>query len=204
MTKGVITMNKKNMTLLIIVVVTLTLGIAVTATAGPDCDNPKFADHSLCPPPDPPPATTTTTTTGPVAGQPCETITPKNGTNELLEFRCDWTPENTGAVSGTIQVEKIKGEVSDVVMFVRDANPGDVCVLEQLRRPTGTLFEVSFPLVHEGQTYWEQGGTHWCAQFDGVTGERYDSNGDPLHVWVNVRVKKDTVVEISLFPGQAP
>ncbi len=185
-------MNKKNITLLIIVVVTLTLGIAVTATAGPDCDNPKFAGNPLCPLPPP------------VAGQPCETITPRGGTNELLEFRCDWTPENTGALSGTVQVEKIKGEVSNVVMFVRDSDPGHVCVLEQLHRPTGTVFEASFPLVHEGQNYWEHGGTHWCAQFAGVVGERYDSNGDPLHVWVNVRVKKDTVVKVSLFPGQAP
>ncbi len=88
-------------------------------------------------------------------------------------------------------------------MFVRGSDPGDICLLEQWDRPTGDVVEASFPLVGDnGETCWTQGGTHWRAQFDPIAGEREDENGNPLHVKVDVRGKKGTVVEVTLIPGQ--
>jgi hypothetical protein len=140
------------------------------------------------------------TTTEPPLVQSCATLTTLSGTGSL-GFECDWTPRNNGATTGTVTVTVISGEVSRVVLFVRDSSPGDICVLEQWWKATGTVFEASFPLADGPETYWNQGGTNWCEPFDPVAGQRTDLNGDPLHVRVNVRAKKGTVVEVTLSPG---
>lgn len=187
-------MDTKIQSLLIVAALALPVLAATAATAGPDCD--RFADHPLCPP-----STTTTTTTEPAVAQPCETVTTLRGTGNL-GFDCDWTPEESSAATGTVTVTVTSGEVSRVVVFVRDSAPGDICVLKEWDKATGTAFEASFPLVDERGTYWDN-GTNWCEPFDPIVGQRSDLNGDPLHVRVGVRAKKGTVVEVSLFPGQA-
>lgn len=182
-------MNKKIKALLIAALVFALMATVASTALAKKPDNPGNKP-------------TTTTTTEPAVAQPCETITTLSSSQ--LQFGCDWTPESTAATTGIVQVTEISGEVSHVVMFVRDSDPGDICVLEQLNKPTGTVFQASFPLIHEGQTYWEHGGTNWCSPFDPIAGDRHDSNGEPLHVSVSVRVRKGTVVEVSLVPGQAP
>ena len=195
MTIGVIIMNKKIQSLLIVAALALPVLAATGATAGPDfCD--RKPNHPSC--------STTTTTTEPAVAQPCETVTTLLGTGNL-GFDCDWTPEESIATTGTVTVTVPSGEVSRVVVFVRDSAPGDICVLKEWDKATGTVFEASFPLVDEvgGRgTYWDN-GTNWCEPFDPIVGQRSDLNGDPLHVRVGVRAKKGTVVEVSLSPGQA-
>jgi hypothetical protein len=199
MTKGILTMNKKIRSLLIAAALTLPLLVTTTATAGPDCANPKFADHWSCSttPPD------TTTTTVPDAVQPCDTVTTLSGSGHL-GLECDWTLAQSIATTGTVTVTVIEGEIFRVVAWVRDSSPGDICVLEQWDREAGTVFTASFPLIYgDGTTFWEHGGTHWCEPFDPVAGQRTDLNGEPLHVSVGFRASRDTVVEVSLSPGQA-
>ncbi len=133
--------------------------------------------------------------------QPCETVTTLSGRGSL-GFGCDWTPLESGA-TGTVTVTEISGDVSRVVVFVRDSAPGDICVLEQWDKATGTVFSAQFDLVVGDQNYWE-GATHWCEQFDPIAGPREDLNGKPLHVQVGVRGKRGTVVAVSLSPGQVP
>jgi hypothetical protein len=162
MTKGVIITNKKLRPLLIAALVFVLMATVASTALAKKPDNPGKP--------------TTTTTTEPAVAQPCKTITTLSGSSQL-QVQCDWTPERTAATTGIVQVTEISGEVSHVVMFVRDSDPGDICVLEQMNRPTGTVF---------------------------IAGDRYDSNGEPLLVLVSVRVKKGTVVEVSLVPGQAP
>ena len=194
-------MTKRIKLLLIAAALTLPALVATTATAGPDCDNPKFTNnHPLCS--DSP--TTTTSTTEPAVDQACETITTLPAAGQS-SFGCDWTPTDTGTSTGTIEVRTISGEVSRVAVFVRDSDPGDICLLEQWEKPTSDVVEASFPLIYDnGETYWTHGGTHWCAPFDDVIGERADLNGNPLHLEVSVRGKKNTIVEVTLTPGQTP
>jgi len=99
-------------------------------------------------------------------------------------------------------VTETSGDVSSVAVFIRDSAPGDICAIERWDKAIGTEFIASFPLEYGGQTYWD-GGTNWCEPFDPVLGQRSDLNGEPLHVLVNVRGKKGTVVTVSLSPGQA-
>ncbi len=184
-------MNKKIQSLLIVAALALPVLAATAATAGPDfCDRkPNHPSCSTTPPPD-----------EPAVAQPCETVTTLRGTGNL-GFDCDWTPKEDGVTTGTVTVTVTSGEVSRVVVFVRDSAPGDICVLKQWDKATGTVFEASFPLVDERGTYWDN-GTNWCEPFDPIVGQRSDLNGEPLHVRVNVRAKKGTDVEVSLSPGQ--
>jgi len=146
--------------------------------------------------------TTTTTTTEPVVAQPCKTVTTLRGTGDLW-LDCEWTPQDNGAMTGTVTVTVANGEVSRVVVFVLDSAPGDICILEQWQRgATGNVFIAEFPLIYEDETtYWDN-GTNWCEPFDPILGQRSDLNGEPLHVRVGVRAKKGTVVEVSLYPEQ--
>ncbi len=196
-------MHKKIRPLLITALVSALFLLALVAVAlaappdfcGEDGTNPDHPSCTSTP-------TTTTTTIEPAVEQPCETITTLGGTGQW-SFGCDWTPANTEASIGTIQIRAINGDVSRVVVFVRDSDPGDICLLEQWDKPTSDLIEASFPLVYKnGETYWTQGGTHWCTPFDPAVGERTDLNGSLLHVDVSVRGKKGTVVEVTLTPGQ--
>jgi hypothetical protein len=115
-------------------------------------------------------------------------------------FECHWTPEVSSDEMGTVTVETVSGEITRLVIFVRDSSPGDICVLEQ--DTLGPLVESSFPLIYEGENYWES-PIHWCERFDPVAGQREDLNGEPLHLRVNFRGKRGTEVLISLSPGQA-
>jgi len=187
-------MNKKIRPLLITALVSALFLLALVAAAlaaPPDfCGkNGTNSDHPSC------------STTEPSVTQPCETITPLGDTG-TFSVNCDWTPENTGAAEGTVTVTATSGEISRVVVWVRDSDPGDICVLEQWQKATGTVFEASFPLKDAPGTYWDN-GTNWCEPFDPIVGQRDDLNGKPLHVRVYVRAKKGTEVKVSLSPVQA-
>lgn len=192
--------------ILILAVVTATpILAAATASGDPgkDCTDPKWADHPTCP--------TTTTTTQPPGVESCPIPESPGGPSVIsiggsgsLTFECDWAPGYDKSIqSATVNVTTVSGEVSRLVIYVRDSNPGDICVLEEWDRPSSDRFEASFPLVLGEETYWEY-ATNWCSRFDPVAGTRDDLNGEPLHLSVNLRGKKNTLVEISLTPGQTP
>jgi hypothetical protein len=189
-------------TLILAAVATLPILVAAAAAGAPDCGDPKWSDRPAC--------QTTTTTPIPVA-HACPAA-PKVGDPSIITiegagsetFECDWSPAyDASRQSGTVNVTVDAGEVSRLVVFVRDSNPGDICVLKEWDRPSSNSFEVSFPLVLGDETYWQH-ATNWCSRFDPVAGTRDDLNGDPLHLSVNVRGKKGTSVEVTLTPGQAP
>lgn len=168
---------------MVVLVVGLTLALAVPALA----KRPGKPE-----PPDDPPDVA-----------PCEAATLVAGSGGL-EFECDWSPDATaGLAEGTISVEVVKGEISHLVLVVRDSSPGDICLLEgewsELPLVAGDAVAASFPLVYEGEGYWDH-PVHWCAQFDPVDGTREDLNGEPLHLLVSMRVKRDTRVEVTLTP----
>ena len=172
--------------------------VAAATAAPPDfCDEEKFGlNHANCeePPTEPPPE--------PPATQQCDTITTREGS---VQLNCEWTPENEGATFGTVKVEAVSGEISKVAVWVLDDFPGDICVFDEWNnaKTMDKVFEVQFPFVNDGgETYWGN-GTHWCAQFDDARVEALaDLNGDPLHVRVNLRVRKGTVVNVTLTPAQ--
>ena len=180
-------------------VLALVLMLTAIAVAGPPaglwCEDENGPgtrpDHPSC-------ATTTTPnppTTEPPVVQPCQSVTTLDGVTNLF---CDWTPE-PGSDVGTVTVTVTSGEIGGLVIWVLDSLPGDICVVEQINKPTETE-SASFSLVEGERTYWSN-GTGWCAQYDEY-GPRDDRNGDPLYVRVHFRAKKDTVVEISLTPDQ--
>jgi hypothetical protein len=196
--------------LFLFLAVVMTLVVALPAGADkPNCKtNP---DHPSC---------HTTPTPEPPAVQPCEPgVTTLSG-NGWLEFECDWTPKETDIpATGMVTVTKIgpSGEVSHVVIAVRDSAPGDICGWVTFDKPDGDVFEASFPLSDARGTYWgytnpldtnepptEYVGEHWCERYDPIAGPRTDLNGEPLSVVVNARVKKGTVIQISLTPDQEP
>ena len=182
------------------IVLALVLMLAAIATAAPPagiCD--KNPDHPSCPTT----TTTTTTTTVPTEPpdlQPCASVTTIEGVVGLIDFACDWTPMEDSSTIGTVSVEVVSGQIGGLAIFVLDSLPGNICVLEQIDKPTEHE-SASFPLVDDRGTYWDTGGTNWCAPYDEF-GPKEDLNGPPLHVRVNYRAKKDTVVEISLTPEQ--
>jgi hypothetical protein len=193
---------RRFLVLFLFVALAMTVIVALPAAAekpqcDPDVDVPAYTeDHPICNKDEPPPE--------PPLTQPCDTIKTLEASGQSTFF-CEWTPENLGATSGTVTVEAISGEVSGVVVWVLDSFPGSICVLNQWSnaKTNETVLVSEFPLVYEDETYWED-GTNWCAPFDLARVEPLpDLNGDPLSVKVNFRVKKDTVVEISLTPGQA-
>jgi hypothetical protein len=179
--------------------------VVAAATAAPPnfCDEEKFGlNHANC---DEPP------TEPPMIG-PCKTTTRLPVGSSHLD--CEWSPANTGATFGTVKVEAIgDGEISKVAVWVLDDFPGDICVFDQWNnaKTRDKVFEVQFPLVNaDGDTYWEFDddddpatepivGAHWCSQFDDARVDRLDDlNGEPLHVRVNLRVGKGTVVDVTL------
>jgi hypothetical protein len=167
--------------LVLAIAMALALAFATTATAKKP---PK-------PPPEPP--TVEACETDP-AGM--ITLTPGSG---FTSFECLWTPQNDGSTTGTVTVEATEGSISGLVVFVRDASPGNICVLQQ--EWDGPPFTASFPLADGDTDYWDFGGTHWCWHVEGF-GMRDDPNGAPLHMLVNFRAKKNTTVEITLSPTQ--
>jgi hypothetical protein len=208
--------------LVLAIAVAMLMGLTMTATTAADC---PFPGHPKCPdPPD-----TTTTTTAPEPPPSGEACAPDEGVITLVpgpgftSFECLWTPENDGSTTGTVTVEATAGSISGPVVFVRDASPGDICLLQQ--EWDGPPFSASFDLAYgdlpdddlwdpddlypdfapyENQTYWTFGGTHWCYPQDAPLGMRDDPNGEPLHMLVNFRAKKNTTVEITLTPTQTP
>jgi hypothetical protein len=144
-----------------------------------------------------------------------------NGAAGRVSFGCLWTPNEIEATVGTVTVEPSLG-ISQLVVWVLDSSPGDICVVEQ-PGTADSAFVATFDLAYgelpvdtdwdqdddypdfepyENNTYWEFGGTQWCYPQDTVAGMRQDLNGEPLHVRVNFVAKKNTTVNISLNPPQ--
>lgn len=199
-----------------IIAVATALAIALPAGAvKPQCDAglPGYTpDHQICATDDDP--------TEPPAENPCPDLIELSGPRVL--FECDWAPTSDGPTDGIVTVTMNPGgEVSHLVVMVRDSSPGDLCELSWDGKATdeqwfvGPLhgdLELSFPLVdstrgrywdywHEADELWYT-GEHWCEPYDPVVGQRTDLNGDPLHLAVSMRAKKDTVVTVSLIPVQ--
>ena len=185
------------------IVFALSLLLAAVAIAAPPdfCyeKSPKYnPDHPSC--------SDTTTTTVPSAVPLCDDI-PLLGGPGRTSFQCVWTPERPDVVpevlEGTVTVDVVGGEASQLVVFVRDSAPGDICVLmQEWPDQPGPVFTATFPLadVDRSSNYWDFGGTSWCEPYDPVAGQREDLNGKPLHVNVGFVGKKNTVVEVTLFP----
>jgi hypothetical protein len=179
----------------VVIAVALAMLISGTASGAPEknCDDPKWQEHPAC----------VTTSTQPPTTQQCPTVVEIDAAGGRVEFECDWTPaHDEAALSGHVGVRVLSGEMSRLVIFVRDSNPGDICALEQWDRPAADEFEAAFPLIVGNETYWGA-PTHWCSRFDPVSGTREDSNGDPLNLFIGLRGKKGTVIEVTLTPGQS-
>ncbi len=198
---------------IMLLAVAVALVIALPAGAGkPDCST--YPDgHPLACDDDPP---------EPPAANPCPDPIELSGSRVL--FECDWAPTNDGATDGIVTVTMNPGgEVSHLVVMVRDSSPGDLCELSWEGKTTDEQWFVGpldvSPLVltfalddERDDSYWfydwnaddgvETHGEHWCEPYDPVVGQRTDLNGDPLHLAVSMRAKKGTVVEIALVPSQ--
>jgi hypothetical protein len=176
-------------------VLALLLMLTAIATAAPPVDDwcgerGTKQDHPSC-------SDTTTSTTQPPAVQPCKSGPLPVGIGNYLQ--CEWTPQEGSSTVGTVTVEVVSGQIGGLAIFVLDSLPGNICVLEQINKPTGHE-SASFPLVAEDEkTYWSTGGIEWCAQYDEY-GTKEDRNGEPLLVRVKYRAKKGTVVNISFSP----
>jgi len=182
---------KRLATFLAVFTTLLLMLTAIASAAPPNCD--ERPEHPRC------------STTEPPITQPCPTD-PIALTAGQGFFECDWTPEVSSDGMGTVTVETVSGEVTRLVIMVRDSSPGDICVIEQLGKPIASVVEATFKLVYEGENYWDS-PIHWCERLDTVDGQREDFNGEPLHLRVNFRGKRDTDgkparVLISLSPGQ--
>lgn len=138
--------------------------------------------------------------------QPCPAEFTLSGTGGI-GLECDWEPEFVdGDVDGVVTVTDTgTGEVSRLVVAVRDSSPGDYCPLTADPDPgvndypwyeapfdTNPL-TLTFDLTSAEDSYWE-GKTNWC-------GNRYDSNGDPLHLLVTARTKKGGSITVTLYPA---
>lgn len=180
--------------LVIAVVLAVPLWIAGSAVGGVDCENPKFFDNPQC--------TTTTSSPDepplPEEEPACTTVNPRPFERTTVLFDCAWTPIDGGSSRGTVAVDVVEGEVAYLVIAVRDSSPGDYCLEPAIwdGKGLGTHFEASFDLVRGAESYWLH-PTNWC-------GDREDLNGDPLTVTVNARVKRNTVLEVTLEPPQTP
>ena len=118
--------SKSRMAVLMAVALTLSFVVAGPAVGGPDCDNPKFADHPTC------------SDTGPVPDHPdgatCEATGDSHGwitaTDDFTvvlpdKLLCvDWTTTKATAWRFTATTE---GRVQSVSATVRDSHPGDFC-----------------------------------------------------------------------------
>lgn len=122
-----------------------------------------------------------------------------------IQFECLWSPaepaaETEGPWYGRVGISTDKA-LGSLVVFVRDDSPGDICLLEQLTQPEGTVFEFEFPLVVGEDQYWENHQTSWCKHFE--PSDRVDLNGPPLHLSVGFRSKRGTTVTITLSVVQS-
>jgi len=181
-------MNKRTRyaarSLALVTALTMCLAAAAMATAAPkDCEDlppshPRYcgASSSL---------------------QECEAET-----TDLDAFPCLWTPsEDAGLLVGTVTVEPLLGTIDRLVVFVRDADPGDICALEQSLEDTSTPpYEVEIPLADERGTYWDFPDGHWCEPYDPILGQRDDPNGMPLVVDVGFRTNRGTQATITITP----
>jgi hypothetical protein len=127
----------------------------------------------------------------------CDAVTTRSS-----GFQCRWTPsQESGARVGKITVEPVGGQVDRLVVFVRDADPGDICVLEQsLEDRSEPPYEVSIPLMDERGSYWDFTDGHWCEPYDPVDGQREDPNGMPFVVDISFKVKRGTQAKITITP----
>ncbi|MDF1596846.1 MAG: hypothetical protein P1T08_12280 [Acidimicrobiia bacterium] len=207
--------------MVLVLALVLTLA-AVAAAAPPDFCNPESPDYR---PDHPSCSSTTTTAPQPSEVQACTTdvLSGINGSG-ATRFECLWTPAPSETEIGTVTVTPLGGAISNLVVFVRDASPGDICVLKQeWADQTGASYTATFDLAYgylprdadwdpddiypdyapyENETYWSLGGQHWCYPQDPIKGMRADPNGKPLHLQVNFRIKKGTMVDIVLDPPQ--
>ena len=200
--------------LLVFALMFVLLALSPASAGKPNCDDPE--SHPSCKADDPPPATT----------PPCtdEILTGITG-NGRVGVECLWTPAADVSVEGTVTVTPNRA-ISSLVVFVRDSSPGDICMLEQPGKadaPFVASFDLAYGELAEpdgwdpyniypnfsdwtGQNYWdfsyEGDGAHWCYPQDGVQGMREDLNGKPLHVNVGWIAKKNTTVDVALFPAQ--
>ena len=210
-----------------IVLAMLLMLTAIAASAVPDgfCDDDRV--HPLC---TTTPPTMPTPTTMPPTPQPCEDQFTVNGGREQVLFECDWTPQGDGPSTGTIAVTKVSGEVSGLVVMVRDSSPGDLCELswpgmtsrgwEWYQGPLTDALDLTFPLTDDRGTYWAfsyidnndtaqtSAGAHWCGPYDPIDGLRDDLNGDPLHLSVRLdgnrnKNKENAIVNVTLSTGPA-
>lgn len=198
----------------LVVAIVLMLG-AVAAATPPECrpKDPACSGTTTTAPAEPASVPTCTTSEdGLLLDEDGSAYLPRSGLNRL---ECLWTPEEKDTESGTVTVRPTSGAISGVVVFVRDASPGDICVLEQdWDAQTGPPYTASFALVYgdlpddvnpdfgpfENQTYWKWDAGHWCYPQDGAM--RDDPNGKPLHLKLSFRATKGTEVEIVLSPAQ--
>ena len=207
---------------MVLVLVLVLIFAAVAAAAPPDFCNPELPDYK---PDHPSCSSTTTTAPEPSDVQACTTdvLSSIDGSG-ATRFECLWTPEETGIATGSVTVTSSDETISGLVVFVRDASPGDICALKQeWGDQNGPSYEASFDLAYgllpddadwdpdniypdyepyENETYWSFGGQHWCYPQDPINGMRGDPNGEPLHLQVNFRIKKGTMVDIVLDPPQ--
>ncbi len=183
-------------------VLLMSAALVSAAVAAPDsCRNPDHPNCTTTTEATEPPVTTTDAPDIPL----CETVTYLSGSRSA-GMTCLWTPERgSGATptAGRVTVETTSGELSDLVIWVRDAEPGDICVLEQLHRPGAGNFAASFPLTALFESYWDE-PTHWCRRFDPAMGVRDDPNGAPLHLEVSFQTKRGAAVVVALDPQQDP
>ena len=198
-------MNKRTRyaarSLALVSALTMCLAAAAMATAAPkDCkdlppNHPNYCDTE-------PPVTTTE----PPSIPSCATVT--NLTGAGAGMTCLWTPDRGSGETpstGLVTVETTSGELSGLVIWVRDSAPGDICVLEQLHKPGTGTFVASFPLATGSESYWDE-PVHWCSRFDPIFGERDDLNGEPLHLGVSFDTRANRVADVvvTLEPGQDP
>jgi hypothetical protein len=117
-------------------------------------------------------------------------------------LQCLWTPsEDAGLTIGIITVEPVVGHIDRVVVFVRDADPGDICALvPDLEDTSEPPWQMTIPLADERGTYWDFADAHWCEPYDPVAGRRDDPNGIPLHVSVAFKAKRGAQAKIAISP----
>lgn len=167
-------------------VVLILSAMSVPAVAVPSCE--KVPDHPSCSGGEEPPAIT-----------PCPSGPISIGGSARTLFECDWEPTQAGSGSdGTIRIQE-NGQVSLLVVAVRDSSPGDFCSLSPssdawYSGPIDGSLTLTFDLIGSSGSYWEQ-KQNWC-------GDRADLNGDPLHLMVNLRAKKGGSVTVTLEPQQ--
>lgn len=204
---------------LVLVVALLLMLTAIAASAVPDgfCDGDRV--HPQCP------TTTTPTPTTTPESSPLQACTADvlddvgDGSIGRVGLECLWTPADNGALVGTITVEP-SSPISQLVVFVRDSSPGDICVLKQLGKvdsPYVASFNLFYPVLSEDfdppyepynyapyvdKTYWTWNAPNWCYPQDPIVGMREDLNGEPLHLNVGFLAKKNTTVTVSLNPPQ--